>query len=141
MANEIEEGPFYLEEVSIADDSDDDFLYEEVPVDDDSSFYSLENLDQTVYAIEEAKQNEKTSTKLETNHEVSVLQQPEVIEDFVRNFLMKMGLNRTLECFQTEWYELQQKGVLLEDEMGQVIFKFFSRVLCSSRFYVRHKSK
>ncbi|ELW72716.1 Sperm-associated antigen 16 protein [Tupaia chinensis] len=36
---------------------------------------------------------------------------PEVIEDFLCNFLIKMGMTRTLDCFQSEWYELIQKGV------------------------------
>lgn len=27
----------------------------------------------------------------------------EVIEDFLCNFLMKMGMARTLDCFQSEW--------------------------------------
>mmetsp|Transcript_4241 Transcript_4241/g.7838 ORF Transcript_4241/g.7838 Transcript_4241/m.7838 type:complete len:579 (-) Transcript_4241:1707-3443(-) len=30
---------------------------------------------------------------------------PEVIDDFVRNFLVKAGLEHTLETFETEWYE------------------------------------
>ena len=30
-------------------------------------------------------------------------QRPEIVEDFVRNFLVKMGMTRTLDCFQTEW--------------------------------------
>lgn len=30
-------------------------------------------------------------------------QRPEIVEDFVRNFLVKMGMVRTLDCFQTEW--------------------------------------
>ena len=28
----------------------------------------------------------------------------EVIEDFIRNFLVKMGLQQTVQSFQTEWY-------------------------------------
>lgn len=28
---------------------------------------------------------------------------PEVIEDFLCNFLMRMGMTRTLDCFQSEW--------------------------------------
>ncbi|KAB0366541.1 hypothetical protein FD754_010697 [Muntiacus muntjak] len=36
---------------------------------------------------------------------------PEAIEDFLCNFLIKMGMTRTLDCFQSEWYELIQKGV------------------------------
>ena len=28
---------------------------------------------------------------------------PELVDDFVRNFLVKMGMTRSLDCFQTEW--------------------------------------
>ena len=34
----------------------------------------------------------------------SLNQRPEIVEDFVRNFLVKMGMMRTLDCFQTEWW-------------------------------------
>ncbi|KAB0405007.1 hypothetical protein E2I00_013538, partial [Balaenoptera physalus] len=45
-------------------------------------------------------------TVLSSKHAV-----PEAIEDFLCNFLIKMGMTRTLDCFQSEWYELIQKGV------------------------------
>ena len=32
-----------------------------------------------------------------------VTKHPEVVDDFVRNFLVRMGMERTLDCFQTEW--------------------------------------
>jgi hypothetical protein len=33
---------------------------------------------------------------------------PEVADDFVRNFLVRAGLTRTLDCFQEEWFEAVQ---------------------------------
>ena len=36
--------------------------------------------------------------------------QREVVDDFIRNFLEKNNMTRTLEHFQAEWYELQQSG-------------------------------
>ena len=36
-----------------------------------------------------------------------VTQRPEVVDDFIRNFLVKMGLTKTLEMFETEWWVLQ----------------------------------
>ena len=32
-----------------------------------------------------------------------------VIEDFIRNFLISNGMNETLEIFQKEWYDIQNK--------------------------------
>lgn len=37
---------------------------------------------------------------------------PEVIDDFLRNFYAKMGLARTAEAFEAEWYEMKATGRL-----------------------------
>jgi sperm-associated antigen 16 protein len=37
---------------------------------------------------------------------------PSVVDDFVRNFLIKAGLKRALDAFNSEWYEQQAKGKL-----------------------------
>uniref|UniRef100_A0A3Q3E436 Uncharacterized protein n=1 Tax=Hippocampus comes TaxID=109280 RepID=A0A3Q3E436_HIPCM len=34
---------------------------------------------------------------------------PEAVDDFIRNFLQKIGLSRTLDCFEVEWYSSAQK--------------------------------
>lgn len=41
-----------------------------------------------------------------------VVRRPEVIDDFVRNFFVRMGLSRTAEVFEAEWYELKATGRL-----------------------------
>lgn len=41
-----------------------------------------------------------------------VTRRPEVIDDFIRNFLVKMGLKQTCETFEAEWYELKATGKL-----------------------------
>ena len=38
-----------------------------------------------------------------SSRETTFSQRPEVTDDFVRNFLLKMGLSKTLDSFQTEW--------------------------------------
>ena len=53
-----------------------------------------------VYIISQARK--------ETLPKASVTQRPEVVDDFVRNFLVKMKMYRTLDCFQTEWFAFQQ---------------------------------
>lgn len=45
---------------------------------------------------------------------------PSVVDDFIRNFLIKVGLTRTLDSFNTEWYELQAKGRLGEEYTTKV---------------------
>jgi regulator of replication initiation timing len=37
---------------------------------------------------------------------------PSVVDDFIRNFLIKAGMTRSLDVFNAEWYELQSKGKL-----------------------------
>jgi hypothetical protein len=37
---------------------------------------------------------------------------PEVMDDFLRNFFVKMGLSRTCEMFEAEWYEMKATGRL-----------------------------
>jgi hypothetical protein len=41
-----------------------------------------------------------------------VVRRPEVIDDFVRNFFERMGLSRTADVFESEWYELMAMGRL-----------------------------
>lgn len=42
----------------------------------------------------------------------AVTKRPEVMDDFLRNFFVKMGLTRTCEAFEAEWYELKATGKL-----------------------------
>jgi hypothetical protein len=42
----------------------------------------------------------------------TVVRRPEVMDDFIRNFYVKMGLTRTAEVFEAEWYELKATGCL-----------------------------
>lgn len=42
------------------------------------------------------------------------------VDDYLRNFLLKMGMTRTLDCFQTEWNELLQRGLLNTQLVGTV---------------------
>ncbi|KAL7750616.1 hypothetical protein RI367_003958 [Sorochytrium milnesiophthora] len=37
---------------------------------------------------------------------------PETVDDFVRNYLSRKGLERTLNSFQDEWYEMLYRGLL-----------------------------
>ena len=42
------------------------------------------------------------------------------MDDFVRNFMVRMGLTGTLEKFETEWYEMEATGKLNKEDMGAV---------------------
>ncbi|KAK3787722.1 hypothetical protein RRG08_019859 [Elysia crispata] len=121
MAATIETDKFYVEKEEITLDSDDEFVYEEVPVEDDSVPPELEeDLDAAVRTIREANEDANARVSRELLTKPAVIQKPEVVDDFVRNFLIRMGLNRTLDCFQTEWYELQERGLLGYTDIGTV---------------------
>ena len=45
---------------------------------------------------------------------------PTKIDDYVRSFLIQSKMLRSLDAFNTEWYELQSKGVVDPDAMPEV---------------------
>ncbi|XP_054441663.1 sperm-associated antigen 16 protein [Pteronotus mesoamericanus] len=112
------EGTYYLEQVTITEASEDDYEYEEIPDDNFSIPEGEEDLTKAMHIFQEQvtdTQILEQKTVLPSKHEV-----PEVIEDFLCNFLIKMGMTRTLDCFQSEWYELIQKGVTEVSGVGNV---------------------
>ncbi|XP_053326817.1 sperm-associated antigen 16 protein isoform X2 [Spea bombifrons] len=117
---EQERDTYYLEQVAIPEGSDDGYQYEEIPIDDD---FSLPELDEDFLRVEQAAQEQSEDTRSQTSPLIAprpISQRPEVVDDFLRNFLIKMGMMKTLECFQTEWYEMMQKGLLQPEAAGLV---------------------
>ncbi|XP_016052240.1 PREDICTED: sperm-associated antigen 16 protein [Miniopterus natalensis] len=112
------EGTYYLEQVTITEASEDDYEYEEIPDDNFSIPEGEEDLAKAIQMVQEQvtdTQILEQKTVLPPKHAV-----PEVIEDFLCNFLIKMGMTRTFDCFQSEWYELIQKGVTELRDVGSV---------------------
>ncbi|XP_026642186.1 sperm-associated antigen 16 protein isoform X1 [Microtus ochrogaster] len=102
------EGAYYLEQVTLTEASEDECEYEEIPDDNFSIPEGEEDLAKAIHIVQEQAtdvQILEQKTVLPSRHVVH-----EAIEDFVCNFLIKMEMTRTLECFQAEWYELIQKG-------------------------------
>ncbi|XP_012657612.1 sperm-associated antigen 16 protein [Otolemur garnettii] len=103
------EGAYYLEQVTITEASEEDYEYEEIPDDNFSIPEGEEDLAKAIQMVQEQATDTQIleqKTVLPSKHAV-----PEVIEDFLCNFLIKMGMTRTLDSFQSEWYELIQKGL------------------------------
>ncbi|XP_040150818.2 sperm-associated antigen 16 protein isoform X6 [Ictidomys tridecemlineatus] len=112
------EGAYYLEQVTITEASEDDYEYEEIPDDNFSIPEGEEDLAKAIQIVQEQATDTQIleqKTILPSRHAV-----PEVIEDFLCNFLIKMGMTRTLDCFQSEWYELIQKGITELRTVGSV---------------------
>ncbi|XP_056663911.1 sperm-associated antigen 16 protein isoform X2 [Monodelphis domestica] len=112
------EGAYYLEQVTITEPSETDYQYEEVSEQDDLSIpEGDEDLTKALEMAQEKSMDCKLlASKVAIPPKQSLAEVPEVVEDFLCNFLIKMGMTRTLNCFQNEWYESIQKGTFVPPE-------------------------
>lgn len=128
MSKDVEaDEAYFLEKVELDEDSDDGFEYDEVAVDsgDDELEELAEELDEDLEsALESIKRKIKPGHGTQDPGERKALpvvaKRAEVLDDFMRNCMIKMKLSKTLETFQAEWYELTQKGILTEEDVGVV---------------------
>ncbi|RKO84244.1 hypothetical protein BDK51DRAFT_33104 [Blyttiomyces helicus] len=114
---------YFLEAVEPMDDSDEDELaYEEVPVEEFVEMSDSEGEE----TLEQAVRNMNEKTLVGVGSEPSfkpeeptpkVTQRPEVIDDYIRNYLASKGMLKSLDTFQNEWYEFQQKGKLSPEDL------------------------
>ena len=97
-AEETEEA-YYLEQVTLDEDDDDDFEYTEVDVPEDDEEAAAEeddddeNLEQALASLQavEEKASGSPKQKFEESLRPAVTRRPEVIDDFIRNVLLKLG--------------------------------------------------
>lgn len=96
-------------------EEDDAFQYEEIAFDPEDE----ENEDDMLDAFSALQQQlsapgspTRNNGAIATTTTVVTHVRPSVVDDFIRNFLIKSGMKRSLEVFNTEWYELQSKGRL-----------------------------
>lgn len=105
------------EDVSAPSDSDDDFLYEEVSLQDEWSLSEgEEDLEATVKAIKHRA--EAKARAVPGASAASDARRPQAVDDFLRSFLYRAGMTETLDCFQAEWTEMVQKGLVDAERVG-----------------------
>jgi len=98
-----------LERVELSDDEE-DFKYEAV---DEEDFGGDDDEDLAEALASLQYKNTKGGDDMGLQASASVTQvRPSVVDDFIRNFLVKAGMKRALDAFNTEWFELQGKGKL-----------------------------
>ncbi|XP_064015043.1 sperm-associated antigen 16 protein isoform X1 [Pogoniulus pusillus] len=117
------EEAFCLQKLTITDDSTDDYQYEEVPTDDEFSLEEEddEDLSKALQTIQEQAEDARIlALQSVLTSDKSVSEIPGTTDDFFCNFLVRMGMSRTLDCFQTEWYELVERGVVKVEDAGLV---------------------
>ncbi|KAI8897792.1 WD40-repeat-containing domain protein [Globomyces pollinis-pini] len=112
---EFEPKTYVLEDVNIPDDGsdEDDLEFEEIPVEpfDEASDSDVEEtLEQAVRNMHEKGAFGVKTDKVAKADEptMELVKHPEVIDDFIRNYLSSKGLLKSLDAFQNEWYEFQQ---------------------------------
>eukprot|EP00038_Savillea_parva_P031884 m.91596 g.91596 ORF g.91596 m.91596 type:complete len:221 (+) comp9912_c0_seq1:122-784(+) len=83
------------------DDVDDSFNYISVPVADVPD-PTTETLQDTLQQVRIA---DVQNTAAELVEPIGSIEHPELVQDFIRNYLLKKGMSKTFNAFQTEWYE------------------------------------
>lgn len=86
-------------------DQDDDYHYDEVAVDDEIAIEDFteqdeENFDALLRSVQATKERDAPPPV-----RADLTRLPVVVDDFIRNFLVKHQLRRTIESFELEWYE------------------------------------
>lgn len=84
---------------------EDDYNYDAVSVDDDMTHHNDPNNDdetfETLVRSVQANQDKEAPPPVRAD----LTRLPEVVDDFIRNFLVKKNMLRSLEVFEIEWYE------------------------------------
>jgi len=102
-AKSLTDGLKVLERVELSDDEDDEeFKYENVDEGDDADGDDDNELADALASLQVKYKFDGGASMNPTNAMTQV--RPSVVDDFIRNFLIKAGLNRTLDSFNTEWY-------------------------------------
>jgi WD40 repeat protein len=104
-----------LEAIEFSDESEDDFQYEELPEDPELMEDEDETLDDFNRLLAETKPRE--DLRPGDQDMAQIQQSAQVIDDFFRNYLTKNEMRRSLESFQSEWYELQSGGKFKDTEL------------------------
>jgi len=95
--------------------SDDD-----LPEIDDISLPDSVSIDEDEDDIEAMILKTKIDIPIDDDIKPEIIDKPELVDDFVRNFLIKFKMFKTLEVFQAEWFELKSKGKLNEEDLSNV---------------------
>lgn len=105
-----------VERLEFSESDDEGFEYTAVDVDDAGSDDEEDDLDKALASVtnERAKTTELAATRATTQV------RPAVVDDFIRNVMIKLNMVRTLDVFNTEWYEMQSKGKLTPEDVAVV---------------------
>eukprot|EP00397_Hematodinium_sp_SG-2012_P020052 GEMP01020637.1.p1 GENE.GEMP01020637.1~~GEMP01020637.1.p1 ORF type:complete len:567 (+),score=128.01 GEMP01020637.1:211-1911(+) len=116
MTNGTEEKTYTIRElIEVNDDLDSEGYDELPPLSDDGA--DEEDLDNINKLLIETKVDGLTEEGAEREivSRAQVSERPAVMDDFIRNFLAKHSMKRTLEAFQAEWYQMKPESEEVPD--------------------------
>uniref|UniRef100_A0A7S3Z8U9 Uncharacterized protein n=1 Tax=Lotharella globosa TaxID=91324 RepID=A0A7S3Z8U9_9EUKA len=124
MSEKPDDAYVYHEEVEISDDSGDEAKYGNVSDGDSSS--DNEDINAVLSSIKKGtaaaklESAQKAAASRSGQAQAQIQKKHIVIDDFIRNFLSKLGMKNTLDTFETEWYQMKQQGKFREEDIGKV---------------------
>lgn len=120
-----------LEEVNL-EETIDDIEYEEVPEDDTDSESEIADFSTLLSTLKQKQTFDTAAPALPTlqpesvesvDPNPSIQNKPILVEDFIRNFLIRHNMKNTLREFQHEWYESKQKSKITSQEITPDIYQ------------------
>jgi regulator of replication initiation timing len=124
---DFREEAYILEKMEITEDDEDDFQYEEIADDmEEEKEHSSDDEDLNNFEALKAKTTFK-QTRGAPGESVAAykgeakpraIERDVVIDDFIRNFLSRFAMGKTLNIFQQEWNDLQKKGTFHDTNIG-----------------------
>jgi len=116
---DFKEEAYVLEKMEISEDEDDGFEYREIKDSDDEKIEDVVDVslaedddDLNDFSALKTKTEMKKMAATERGAKMVLDAQPKtlsrdvVIDDFIRNFMHKFNMSKTLNIFQQEWHEL-----------------------------------
>jgi hypothetical protein len=140
MSSEDTDQVYVLEKPEISIDEDDDgYEYDEIK-DSDDELDSIKKFDtddsdelEDFNRLKDKSNKKKIDKETmgadgtginfnKSRHEVKpkVIKRDVVIDDYIRNYFNKFGMNKSLNIFQLEWSQLQKKGVFNDNHIGLI---------------------
>lgn len=101
-----EDVPYKIEKVEVPQ-PDDNLVIREIKVDDVPEEDAHESLSDTIQQVQVDEIIQRSAAR----QQPGLVERPELPEDYVRNYLLRKGMTKTLHSFQTEWYEMEFKDL------------------------------
>lgn len=139
---DYQEEAYVLEKMEISEDEDDGFEYKEIKEDEElgagpgeveeledsaeedndedlNDFDALKTKTEKRKAAQQVAEGISRGTRVAETVPATVTQEV-VIDDFIRNFMQKFKMDKTLNIFHQEWHELQKKGTFHDVQIGLI---------------------